>query len=178
MTLLPMNPQEELRRLFQGAVEQALISEMGICAPALTDYLGELLSDFVRMDQIYRIQSVTGQTIRELSCLRAQAELGSTADERARARTINRYIGDFALFWTGVYPENLSPRRHLGVDLMREYVLYGKRGYEVASELSAVDDIPSARLLCDLSQEFESCVRALRLVRATWDELLRRPRRN
>jgi len=178
MTLLPLNPQEELRRLFQGAVEQALISEMGICAPALTDYLGELLADFVHTDRIYRIRSVTGQTIRELSYLRAQAELGAAGDERAQARLINRYIGDFALFWTGVYPENLAPRRHLGVDLTREYVLYGKRGYELASELSAADDIPSARLLCDLSQEFECCVRALRVVRASWDEVLRRPRRN
>jgi len=162
---------DELRRVVAGVVEQVFLADIGICAPALTDYLADLLLDFMHVDRIYRLRNVDGEIIRDISRARTEAYLGPGVSRTARQRIINRYIGDYTLFWTGLYPEALRPRRHYGVDRLHEYVLQGKRGYELASELSGDQDRPPAELLHELSAQFEACVEGLHLVRASWDEL-------
>ena len=159
-----------LRRLFGGLVEQVFMTEMGICDPRLTDYLSAMLTDFVHVDAIYRLRTADGRVIREVSRVEAEAYLGPEIDPTARRRVINRYIGDFTLFWTGVYPESLRPRRGV-VGRLSQYLVQGKRSYDIASELSPADADPPAALLRQLSREFESCVHGLNLVRESWQRL-------
>jgi hypothetical protein len=166
-----------LRKLFGGLVEQVFMSELGICDPRLTDYLSDLLIDFVHIDTIYRLRTVDGQVIREVSCAEAEAYLGPAVAGSTRRRIVNRYIGDFTLFWSGVYPESLRTRRSAG-DRLHEYLVQGKRSYGIASELSAADADPPADLLEQLSQEFESCVHGLHLVRHGWERLPASTRHN
>jgi len=164
-----INPERELRELFQGLVEQVFFTEVGICAPAVTDYLSGLLADFVHVDRIYRMRSVDGRTIRELSRLQADADLGPATAEDYRTLVINRYVGDLTLFWTGMYPETLRRRFQGGIDRLHEYTLQGKRGYEIASALTRPGQVPPADLLRGLSEQFESCMHGLALVRRTWE---------
>ena len=173
-----MNPQDELRKLFRGVVEQVFFTEIGICAPALTAHLSGMLADFVHIDQIYRMRGVDGSVIQDVSRLHAKADLGSCVDQVSRERIISRYVGDFSLFWVGLYPETLRPRRQCGIDRLGEYILQGRRGYEVAGRLSQAEDVPSANLLLDLSEQFEFCVHGLHLVRRSWEQMTRGPRQN
>jgi hypothetical protein len=153
-----------LRRLFRGMVEQVFMADVGICDPRVTTYLSEMLGEFVHIDQIYRLRNVTGETIRELSRMEADAYLGPDRDDTERRRIVHRFMGDFTLFWTGLYPENLHRPNSL-VDRLGEYVLQGKRSYGIASELSEGLDDPPAELLRRLSREFEICMHGLHLVR-------------
>lgn len=162
---------DPLRKLFGGLVEQVFNVDIGICDPALTNYLGEMLADFVHVDRIYRLRSVNKQVIREISRMEAEADLGPMVNETRRRRLINKYIGDFTLFWTGVYPEHLRPRRQGGVDRFGAYLLQGKRSYGIASELTGRGERPPADVLQHLSQQFEYCVHGLQLVRAGWERL-------
>ncbi|MBN2445338.1 MAG: hypothetical protein JXO22_01335 [Phycisphaerae bacterium] len=159
-----------LRKLFSGMVEQVFLSEVGICDVRLTDYLSQMLVEFVHADDVYRLRRVDGRVIRHVSRMRVEADLGPDVGEHDRTRLVNRYIGDFTLFWAGVYPEQLQPR-HSGVDRLREYLLEGKHSYGVASELSRPDEDPPAELLRELSAQFEYCVHGLHLVRAGWEQL-------
>jgi hypothetical protein len=166
-----ISPGHPLRRLFGGLVEQVFMTEMGICDTRLTDYLSAMLGDFVHVDAIFRLQTVDGEVIREVSRAEAEAYLGPEIDGTLRRRLINQYIGDLTLFWAGVYPESLRPRT-AGVDRLGEYVLQGRRSYGIASELSGEQAEPPAALLRKLSDEFESCVHGLQLVRAGWQQLV------
>jgi hypothetical protein len=156
-----------LRRLFRGLVENVFMAELGVCNTQLTTYLSDLLAAFIHMDVIYRLRGVDGETIYELSRMEAEAHLGPCVDDETRTRTVNLYIGDFTLFWTGVYPEQLRPR-HSGVDRLREYLLHGKRSYGIASELGGSQARPPAELLRQLSTEFEHCAHGLQRVRELW----------
>ncbi len=158
-----------LRRMFHGLVEQVFMTELGICEPELTDYLSGMLSEFVHMDWIYRMRSLDGRRLRELSEIEAEAYLGPDVDELTRKRIIYRYMGDLTLFWAGVYPEQLRPRR--GPDRLHAYVVQGKRSYGIASELTPAEAQPPGRLLRQLSEEFEYCVYGLRQVRSQWEHL-------
>jgi hypothetical protein len=166
-----------LRRLFDGLVEQIFMVDLGMCDPALTGYLGDMLADFVHVDRIYRLRTVDHTVIRELSQMEALADLGPDLDETRRRRLINKYIGDFTLFWTGVYPEHLRPRPGV-VSRLEAYLLQGKRSYGIASELTREHDRPPAEILHRLSEQFEYCVHGLQLVRAGWEQLSKGPDRN
>ncbi len=159
-----------LRKLFRGLVEQVFMTEIGICDPKLTDYLSGLLAEFVHMDSIYRLRTVDGRVIRELSQAEAEAYLGPHVDNTTRRLLINRYIGDFTLFWTGVYPESLRSR-HWARDRLQEYLRQGRRAYGIAGELADADTEPPASLLRQLADEFENCVHGLHLVREGWREI-------
>jgi len=168
-----LEPHTALRRLFDGLVEQVFLVELGICDPSVTDYLGAILAEFVHVDHIYRLRTVDDEVIRDVSQMEALAALGPEVNELRRRRLINKYIGDFTLFWAGVYPENLRPRRQGGVDRLAAYLRLGKRSYGIASELTAAEEQPPAEVLHQLSDQFEYCVHGLHLVRASWEQLSR-----
>jgi hypothetical protein len=171
-------PDSQLRQLFGGLVEQVFNVELGICEPRLTDYLGDMLADFVHIDRIFRLHTVDNETIRELSRMEVEAYLGPQLDETRRRRLINKYIGDFTLFWTGVYPEQLRARHQGGIERLTVYLQEGKRSYAVASELTDEREQPPADVLQQLSEQFEYCVHGLHLVREGWERLSRGPGRN
>jgi hypothetical protein len=167
-----------LRRLFEGLVEQVFMVDIGICDIRLTEYLGEMLTDFVHIDRIYRLHTVDQEVIRDISRMEALADLGPDIDETRRRRLVNKYIGDFTLFWAGIYPEHLRPRRQGGVDRLDTYLHQGKRSYGIASELTIPSEEPPAEVLQNLSEQFECCVHGLQLVRSCWERLAAPPGKN
>lgn len=164
---LEIGSPQTLERLFGGVVEQVFMSDLGICDTSLTDYLSRMLVEFVHVDHIFRMRRPDGETITEISRVEAEAVLGPDLDRTARQRLIHKYIGDFTLFWVGVYPESLR-RPRSAADRLHEYVLVGKRSYGIAGELTGAHGQPPAELLKHLSSEFEFCVHGLHRVRETW----------
>ena len=161
-----------LRRLFAGTVQQVMYTDVGMCDPQLVDYVADMLGQFIHMDEIYRFRNAGGKRLETLAAMVTESELGEEATAEARDRTIHRHIGDFALFWTGLFPEGLGRARLGMVDRLSHYVEQGKRSYAVASELTVSErEKPPARVLQRLSERFEQCVYGLHLCRKEWDVL-------
>lgn len=164
-------PSHPLRRWFQGLVEYALFTDVGICEPAVADYLSQLLTGFLHVDQIYLFRDANGKRLHEIGEMLARAAEAGDVSLTARRRRIHRHVGDYAMFWSGIYPESLRTQASAGgADCLREYLGEGKRAYRVASELSQEQDRPSPRLLRQLSEDFEYCVYGLALVRRSWEQ--------
>ena len=86
-------------------------------------------------------------------------------------REIHRHIGDFALFWAGLYPEALRRRQAGTVDQFVDYCTQGKRAYHIASTLpvdAAHED--QQAVLERLSRQFELCVYGLGEIRREWEQ--------
>ena len=97
-------PQEHpLRRMFAGLAEHAFFSQLGVADPPLIDYLSSLLTRFIHHDEVYRLRGDSGRPLTELAEMVVEAEK-LPAGGRVR-REYYRHIGDFALFWTGLFPE-------------------------------------------------------------------------
>lgn len=171
MSPLPVSETHPLRRLFAGLIEHAFYADMGICEPELTGYLTELLAGFVHMDRIFSLHDANGRRIEEVADMAAEAALDPALEPSDRVRLVHKHIGDFTLFWTGVYPEGLrqlcGPMRK---DHLVDYLRQGKRSYAIASDLSRRDSLPPAVVLRRLSEQFEFCVFGLGLVRKGWEE--------
>jgi hypothetical protein len=157
---------ESLRDLFAACTEQTFQVDLGIADTRLTDYLTNLLVRFVRSDAIYRFRSAIGRRLEDV------AEMMFEAEQRQGKprREIYRHIGDFTLFWSGLYPEALSRLQSPDhKDHLLDYLQQGKRSYLIASEY---DDEPyqdEAPVLRRLSVEFELCSVGLQQVRKGWE---------
>ena len=61
-------------------------------------------------------------------------EVEAVPPEGRTSREMHRHIGDFTLFWTGVYPEVLKRLRSpMHKDHFIDYCEQGKRSYYIAS---------------------------------------------
>jgi hypothetical protein len=161
-------PDHPLRRLFAGLAEQTFIQTLGIGDPPLIDYLSLLLSRFIHVDTMHRLSSAKGRRLEEVADMMLEAE--SFPPEGRTRREIYRHIGDFTLFWTGVYPEALNRLRSvLRKDHFIDYCEQGKRSYYIASTFIGEPYREEAVVLRRLSNEFELCAYGLNQVRREWE---------
>jgi hypothetical protein len=159
-----------LRRMFAGLAEHAFFSHLGVADPHLTDYLSRLLTRFLHFDSIYRLRNEAGKPITELTEMVIEAE-HLPAGGKTRLEYY-RHIGDFALFFTGVYPESLERlRSRMSKDAMVNYTAQGKRSYLITSRLEEQEHHDAeADLFRRLSEQFELCAVGLRRVRQDWEQ--------
>lgn len=153
-------------RYFAGLTESTFQSQLGVVDPPLIDYLTLLLLQSIRSDVMHRIRSVTGKPLMSVPEMvaEASARLGDAK------RELHRHIGDFTLFWAGVYPESLRASESVTSDQFESYCSYGKRSYLIASSIEAPEDeIPSAEVLERLSERYDLCCYGLREVRRQWE---------
>jgi hypothetical protein len=82
-----------------------------------------------------------------------------------------RHIGDYTLFWSGLYPEALKRFRHPSRrDHLLDYRSAGKQAYWIASTLEPASADDERHLLERLSHEYDLCVEGLAEVRRAWEE--------
>jgi hypothetical protein len=163
-------PDHPLRRLFSGLTEQTFLQTLGVADPPLTDYLSELLARFIHLDAIYRLKNAEGRRLEEVAEMMIEAE--AVPPEGRTAREVHRHIGDFTLFWTGVYPEALKKLRSaLSRDSFIDYCEQGKRSYYIASTFDDDACRDEGAVLRRLSTEFELCAYGLNQVRREMDRL-------
>lgn len=158
-----------LHRWFEALVQDSFQQQLGLGDTRVLDYLADLLTEFIHVEQINALRDGSGRLIEDLAGMLSDAEAEPAAADDERRRILHRHIGDFTLFWTGVYPENLRRMRRRGArDELLDYFAQGKRSYAIASELSDDRTVPTAEVLRTLSDQFEYCVYGLGLVRKNW----------
>ena len=159
-----------LRRLFAGLTEHAFITSIGITDPPLIDYVTELLTRFTHFSAVYRLQGSHGRPLLEVAEMVMEAE--EIPPEGRTRREYHRHIGDFTLFWTGLFPE--AVRRHetgFSRDSFVSYTLQGKRSYLIAGSFEDDPYREEAAVLKRLGSEFELCAVGLNRVRKELAEL-------
>ena len=162
---------DDLRYLFRALTETTFHGGLGVADPPLVDYLSGLLERFVRIDAIFKVRDLIGQRLEQVADMLLAAE---ERQQNAR-RELHRHIGDFALFWTGVYPEALKKLRHPErKDALLDYQEQGKRSYLIASTFDNRPYEDEAPILRRLSDQFELCSLGLNRVRREWERLQHR----
>lgn len=159
-------PHVPLCSYFAGLTENAFEARLGVVDPPLVDYLVELLTRFLRVDGIFAIRDLAGRRLDEVADMLGEAD-ARVGDARRQA---HRHIGDFTLFWTGVYPEALPRLCGRGrKDQFLDYSRQGKRAYKIASTIRSDASDTECEVLERLSHEFDTCVQGLTEVRREWE---------
>lgn len=155
-----------LERFFTGLSEYVFHSQLGVVDTQLVDYVSGLLIRFTRLDAQARVRQCDGQPASEVVTMVAEAEK-RVGEAR---REVHRHIGDYTLFWSGVYPEALrslqgKPRQ----DQFISYCAQGKRAYKIASSIRGNQRAVPGSLLERMSNQFEMCAYGLREIRREWE---------
>lgn len=161
-------PDHPLRRFFAGLTETTFLNTLGIGDPHLVEYLSILLSRFIHVDAIHCLRNSHGKPLEEVGDMMLEA--AAMPPEGRTRREYYRHIGDFALFWTGIYPEAVKRMRSvLRKDHFIDYCEQGKRSYYIASTFEEGPYRDEAPILRRLSDEFELCAYGLNQVRREWE---------
>lgn len=156
-----------LGQFFVGVSEYVFHTRLGVADTQLVDYVSNLLCRFMRTENVHRIRFVNGRPVTEVveMLMEARQRVGEAK------REVHRHIGDFTLFWTGIYPEALREMR--GPDRRDRFISYseeGKRAYHVAALIETSRDDLSCDLMQRLSDQFDMCAYGLREIRREWEQ--------
>ncbi len=161
------HPHGVLGRFLSGLTETTFHGQLGVADPPLVDYLVGLLMRFVHRDAVYSVRDLKGRRLDEVAEMMAEAQ----ARVGLPQREVHRHIGDYTLFFSGVFPEALAKRRRANrKDHLVEYAQQGKRAYWIASTLGNEEHAAESDVLARLSSEFELCAYGLNQVRRQWEQ--------
>jgi hypothetical protein len=158
---------DDIGRFFRGLTEHAFHARLGIVDPPLVDYVSLLLVRFIRNDEIRSLPHQSPAVLDDVTDMLSAVQQ-APADA---AREEYRHIGDYTLFWSGLYPEALRRFQHpTRQDHLLDYRAAGKKAYWIASTLEPADAAEERDLLARLSHDYDLCVEGLAEVRRAWGE--------
>jgi hypothetical protein len=147
-----------IRQLFLQLTERGL-GQLKLRDRDTIQYITNLLTEFVQMENMYRIKDAGGQHVQYLFDMLTQAS-GEMSPERRR--DCYKHLGDLTLFNLGLYPESLTyGRRTVSPDY---YAETGRRSYTIVAEMDALSP-RAAAIYRKLSAQFEQCVVGLNWVK-------------
>jgi len=148
----------ELRCFFAGLVENVFCSNLSVCNPETTDYFASLLCSYIHVDDLFPFQENA-----KIVSIEKLHQRHQTSEQK---RKFYRYVGDFTIFWTGLYPENIRNLMATGLGFNRlDFMHQGKRFYKAASLLTEKEQKPPPYLLKDLSKHYDHYAHGLSMCR-------------
>lgn len=160
--------------LFGELVRRRFLGDLQMSDTEMCRYLSALLTEFASTKRLYKIRNKAGERVEDVGAMLAESHPLLEADSFDREREVRKHIGDFTLFFTGVFPEWLNSRkrrRMMPQDAYLDYVQTGKESYAVVAAFDQFEYADEAPLYRRLSERFETCVYGLNLVRQDLDRM-------
>ncbi len=167
-----VNGEHPIRRFFAEALHDSMRVQLGLRNEDVEEYLCDLLMHFLHDDEIYGIRDASGRRVDSVVDMVVEGDVRLNANSFGREREVHKHIGDFLLFWSGVFPEFLKQiRSPTGKDALLDPIGQGRLSYYVASTFDYGDYAQEAPVLRKLSGEFEAYMLGLSLMRSQFQGL-------
>ena len=163
-----------LQELFSELIHQHFDHDIGLHDPELQDYLANVLGEFCEVEQLHRIRNAAGRPLSDVGEMLLEADpIYGPAPSFDRERQVRKHIGDYILFFSGMFPESLNHyrQRRQRLENFVDFIRAGKESYYIVSKFDQFEYARLAPLFARLAREFESCVYGLNLVKGDLDEM-------
>ena len=157
-----------LRSLFVELVDRHYSDEVGMRDPEVSSYVANILAEFCEVDQLFKLRNAAGRPLNDVGEMLLESDpVYGPAPCFDRERQVRKHIGDFTLFFTGMFPESIN---HLRMRRQRlenfvDFMKAGKESYYIVSKFEFFEYAKVAPLFARLSEHFEQCVYGLNLVK-------------
>jgi hypothetical protein len=140
----------KLRDFFLKMIRQSFW-QLGITDATVANYVAEVLAEFARSDNLFRIRGPEGRKIHSVVEMLASTD-GEPVNQDAllNERSRRKYVGDYALFMSGIFRNYISRKGCLSY-----YIEEGSRSYWTVSELDVSLYRTGFILFQELSKKFE-----------------------
>jgi hypothetical protein len=157
--------QHSLRHLFHALVDDCYGRQLGLDDTEISTYVADLLTDFSESNRIYAMRDAAGKPLQRVSeMLTASDPVHGTAPSFDAEREARKHIGNYALFFTGMYPRS-QPENFLNL------IETGKESFYIVSSFNLFEYAREAPMFERLADKFETCVHGINLVRSELDKL-------
>jgi len=170
---MSIGPNHPLSKLFAELVARRFYRDVQVREPRLVDYIATLLTDFTRVESLYRVRNSKGHRLEDVGEMLIESDPRLEAASFDRERAVRKHIGDYTLFLTGLFPEYVAslPRRPIRLDAFIDYVKVGRESYQIVSSFDQFEYRDEAPLFRQLADSFELCVFGLNLVKRDLEAL-------
>ena len=140
----------KLKGFFLNVVRQSFW-QLGINDAMVANYVADVLTEFARTDNLYRIRGQRGRKVDSVvEMLAARADEPADQDAILSERSRRKYVGDYALFMSGIFRNYITRQGCLSY-----YIEEGSRSYWTVSELDVSLYRTGFILFQELSKKFE-----------------------
>jgi hypothetical protein len=140
----------KLQTFFHNVIRQSF-RQLGINDSTVTGYVADVLTDFAKSENLYRMRSRTGKRMESMvEVLSEHADAPRDEARLLRERSMRKYLGDYALFMSGIFRSYVEGRGFLDY-----YIAEGSRSYWTVSELDLSLYRTGFILFQELSKKFE-----------------------
>ena len=163
-----------LQKLFVELVGRHYAEEIGIRDPQIVGYVAHLLSEFCDVEQLYKIRGSAGQPLTDVGEMLVESNpVFGPAPSFDRERQVRKHIGDYTLFFTGMFPESINHfrLRRNRLEGFVDWMKAGKESYFIVSKFEHFEYAKVAPLFASLSHHFEQCVYGLNRVKNDLQEM-------
>jgi hypothetical protein len=157
-----------LRSFFFEVVNDHFDSDLGLRDSELQSYIANMLTDFCDTEQLYKIRDAAGRPLHDVGEMLLESDpIYGDAPSFDRERQVRKHIGDYALFFTGMFPESINHLRlrRNRLESFVDWMKAGKESYYIVSKFEHFEYAKVAPLFAKLASKFEECVCGLNMVK-------------
>jgi hypothetical protein len=157
-----------LQQLFIELVNRHFADDVGLRDRSVSEYVARMLTEFCDSRSLYKLRDATGRQLSDVGEMLLESDpVYGPAPSFDREREVRKHVGDFTLFFTGMFPESIN---HLRLRRQRlenfvDFVKAGKESYYIVSTFEQFEYAQSAPIFAQLSARFEQCVFGLNMVK-------------
>jgi hypothetical protein len=170
-----MIPEDHpLQKLFVELVGRHYAEEIGLRDPQVVAYVAHLLAEFCETDQLFKIKNAAGRPLNDVGEMLLESDpVFGPAPSFDRERQVRKHIGDYTLFFTGMFPESINQfrLRRNRLENFVDWIKAGKESYYIVSKFEHFEYTRVAPLFAKLSENFEQCVFGLNQVKNELQEM-------
>jgi len=163
-----MVPESSLLQQFFNHIVERNYEEVGIRQPEVHAYVATLLTEFCEMENVYKIRNADGRPLADVGEMLLESDpVYGPAPSFDRERQVRKHIGDYSLFFSGMFPESINHHRlrRYRLEGFLDFVKAGKESYYIVSKFEHFEYAKVAPLFRRMSQEFERLVYGLNQVK-------------
>lgn len=163
-----------LQELFTELIHHHFDRDIGLRDQEVQDYISNVLTEFCECEQLFKVCSAQGRPLNDVGEMLLEADpIYGPAPSFDRERQVRKHIGDYVLFFSGMFPESLNHfrLRRQRLENFVDLIKAGKESYFIVSKFDQFEYAKLAPLFGKLAREFEACVYGLNLVKGDLDEM-------
>ena len=163
-----------LQNLFVEMVGRHYAQEIGIRDSQVVNYVAHLLTEFCEAEQLFKVRNAAERRLTDVGEMLIESDpVYGPAPSFEREREVRKHIGDYTLFFAGMFPESINHYRlrRNRVENFVEWIKAGKESYYVVSKFEHFEYEKVAPLFARLSRSFEDCVYGLNMVKNELQEM-------
>jgi hypothetical protein len=161
-----------LQQFFQEVVERNY-SELGMRNFEVQSYVANLLTEFCDAETLFAIRNADARRLCDVGEMILEADpVYGPAPSFDRERQVRKHIGDYSLFFSGMFPESLNQvrMRRARLENCVDFIKAGKESYFIVSKFEHFEYAKVAPLFRKMSQEFEQLVYGLNQIKNELEE--------